>query len=119
MVSSFIRNEKLREAFSFHTLLVGGNPMTASAIYALIHKLEKDGGVWFAKGGTNALGPRHGHPFRAARRRVAAGRSGRTHRDGRRPSDRRHHASGLQFEADAVASNADLMHSYRDLLAGP
>jgi len=55
MVSSFIRNEKLREAFSFHTLLVGGNPMTTSAIYALIHKLEKDGGVWFAKGGTNAL----------------------------------------------------------------
>ncbi|MCV5232503.1 FAD-dependent oxidoreductase, partial [Escherichia coli] len=46
---------KLREALSFHTLLVGGNPMTTSAIYALIHKLEKDGGVWFAKGGTNRL----------------------------------------------------------------
>ena len=39
----------------FHTLLVGGNPMTTSAIYALIHKLERDGGVWFARGGTNAL----------------------------------------------------------------
>ena len=55
MVSSFVRNEKLRQALSFHTLLVGGNPMTTSAIYALIHKLERDGGVWFAKGGTNAL----------------------------------------------------------------
>ena len=55
MVSSFVKNEKLREALSFHTLLVGGNPMKTSAIYALIHKLEKDGGVWFAKGGTNAL----------------------------------------------------------------
>ena len=55
MVSSFVKNEKLRQALSFHTLLVGGNPMTTSAIYALIHKLEKDGGVWFAKGGTNAL----------------------------------------------------------------
>ena len=50
-----MRNEKLREALSFHTLLVGGNPMTTSAIYALIHKLEKDGGVWFAMGGTNRL----------------------------------------------------------------
>jgi phytoene desaturase len=55
IVSSFVKNEKLREALSFHTLLVGGNPMTTSAIYALIHKLERDGGVWFAKGGTNAL----------------------------------------------------------------
>lgn len=55
VVSSFVANEKLRQALSFHTLLVGGNPMTASAIYALIHKLERDGGVWFARGGTNRL----------------------------------------------------------------
>ncbi|HEX8578564.1 MAG TPA: phytoene desaturase [Allosphingosinicella sp.] len=55
VVSGFVRNEKLRQALSFHTLLVGGNPMTTSSIYALIHKLERDGGVWFAKGGTNAL----------------------------------------------------------------
>ncbi|HEY0326416.1 MAG TPA: phytoene desaturase family protein, partial [Allosphingosinicella sp.] len=55
VVSSFVRNEKLRQALSFHSLLVGGNPMTTSAIYALIHKLERDGGVWFARGGTNAL----------------------------------------------------------------
>jgi phytoene desaturase len=55
IVSSFVRNEKLRQALSFHTLLVGGNPMTTSAIYALIHKLERDGGVWFARGGTNKL----------------------------------------------------------------
>ena len=55
IVSSFVSDERLRQALSFHTLLVGGNPMTTSAIYALIHKLERDGGVWFAKGGTNKL----------------------------------------------------------------
>ena len=55
IVSGFVRDEHLREALSFHTLLVGGNPFTTSAIYALIHKLEKMGGVWFAKGGTHAL----------------------------------------------------------------
>ena len=43
MVSSFVKDEHLRQALSFHTLLVGGNPMNTSAIYALIHKLEKDG----------------------------------------------------------------------------
>ncbi len=55
MVSSFVHNDKLRQALSFHSLLVGGNPMTTSSIYALIHKLERDGGVWFARGGTNRL----------------------------------------------------------------
>src|SRR3546814_10774355 len=42
---SYVRSEKLREALSFHTLLVGGNPMATSSIYALIHKLEQDGDV--------------------------------------------------------------------------
>ncbi len=55
MVSTFVNSDKLRQALSFHTLLVGGNPMTTSAIYALIHKLERDGGVWFPLGGTNRL----------------------------------------------------------------
>ncbi len=55
IVSKFVEEEHLRQALSFHTLLVGGNPMTCSSIYALIHKLERDGGVWFAKGGTNRL----------------------------------------------------------------
>jgi len=50
-VSKHIRSDKLRQAFSFHTLLIGGNPLTASAIYALIHKLEQGGGVWLAEHG--------------------------------------------------------------------
>ena len=48
IVSSYVKDERLRQALSFHTLLVGGNPMTTSSIYALIHTIEKDGGVWFA-----------------------------------------------------------------------
>ena len=54
-VSSFIKDEQLRQAFSFHSLLVGGNPFDTSSIYTLIHALERRGGVWFAKGGTGAL----------------------------------------------------------------
>ena len=54
-VSEFIEDPKLRQAFSFHTLLVGGNPFSTSSIYALIHALERKGRVWFAKGGTGAL----------------------------------------------------------------
>jgi len=54
-VASFIKNEKLRQAFSYHTLLVGGNPFSTSAIYALIHALELKWGVHFPRGGTGAL----------------------------------------------------------------
>ncbi len=55
VVSQFIQNEKLRQAFSFHSLLVGGNPFSTSSIYTLIHFLERNWGVYFPKGGTGAL----------------------------------------------------------------
>ena len=54
-VAEFIAEPHLRQAFSFHSLLVGGNPFATSAIYGLIHALERKGGVWFPKGGTGAL----------------------------------------------------------------
>ena len=41
--------------FSFHSLLVGGNPFTTTSIYTLIHCLERKWGVFFPRGGTGAL----------------------------------------------------------------
>ena len=118
MVSSFVKHEKLREALSFHTLLVGGNPMTTSAIYALIHKLEQDGGIWWAKGGTNRLVAAMVKHFE---------RLGGTirlhdpvlhiHTLGDRATEVET-VSGWRERFEAVASNADIMHTYRDLLAG-
>jgi phytoene desaturase len=115
-VSGFVQSEKLRQALSFHTLLVGGNPMKTSSIYALIHKLEKDGGVWWARGGTNRL---------LAGMAALFGRLGGVVRVGD-PVTRietvgnrataLHTQSGWTERFDAVASNADLMHTYRDLL---
>ncbi|MBC7685330.1 MAG: phytoene desaturase [Bdellovibrionales bacterium] len=55
MVSRFIKDPHLRQAFSFHSLLVGGNPFETSSIYALIHALERQWGVFFPQGGTGAL----------------------------------------------------------------
>lgn len=54
-VARFVRDERLRQALSFHALLVGGNPFTTSAIYTLIHHLERKWGVFFPRGGTGAL----------------------------------------------------------------
>jgi phytoene desaturase len=118
IVSSFVQNEKLRQALSFHTLLVGGNPMTTSAIYALIHKLEKDGGVWFARGGTNRLiagmvtqFERLGGSLRVADPVVEIETLG-DRATGVKTK------SGWQANADMVACNSDIMHSYKDLLKG-
>ncbi len=55
IVSKYIKDRHLREAFSFHSLLVGGNPFSASSIYTLIHHLERQWGVHFPMGGTGAL----------------------------------------------------------------
>ncbi len=54
-VNQYIQDDRLRQVFSFHPLLIGGNPFQSTSIYAMIHKLEQDSGVWFAMGGTGAL----------------------------------------------------------------
>jgi phytoene desaturase len=116
MVSSFVKNEKLREALSFHTLLVGGNPMKTSAIYALIHKLEKDGGVWFAKGGTNRLIAAMVTQFERIGGTLIVGDAvERIETQGERTTGVVTQ-SGHRIDCDAVATNGDIMHSYRDLL---
>ena len=53
--SSFIKNDFLRQCFSFHPLLVGGNPFDTTSIYALIHYLEREWGIHYAMGGTGTV----------------------------------------------------------------
>ena len=55
LVSSHMRNERLRTIFSFHPLLIGGNPFQTTAIYCLIAFLEQHYGVHFAMGGMGRL----------------------------------------------------------------
>jgi len=101
---------------SFHTLLVGGNPMTTSSIYTLIHKLEKEGGVWFAMGGTSKLIAgmvTHFERLGGVMRLNDPVTSIDTMGDRATGVTTK---SGWSIIADAVASNADVMHSYRDLL---
>ncbi len=54
-VAKYIKDDHVRQALSFHSLLVGGNPFETSSIYTLIHYLERNWGVYFPKGGTGAL----------------------------------------------------------------
>lgn len=115
VVSSFVRNEKLRQALSFHSLLVGGNPMTTSAIYALIHKLERDGGVWFARGGTNKLVAGMVRQFErlGGTLRLNDPVTKIVTKEGR--ATRVQTATGWSERFDAVASNADVVRTYEML----
>lgn len=54
-VSQFVKDPFLRQVFSFHPLLVGGNPFDTPSIYAMIHYLEREWGVWYTMGGTAAI----------------------------------------------------------------
>jgi phytoene desaturase len=116
IVARHIRDPQLRQAFSYHTLLVGGNPFTASAIYSLIHALERKWGVLFPRGGTGAL-------IRALVK-LFKDLGGEIHLDspvesietraGRVQGVR---LAGASMPVRAVVSNADVVHTYTRLLS--
>jgi phytoene desaturase len=118
IISKFIKNDYLRQVFSFHPLLVGGNPFTSSSIYTLIHYLERNWGVFYAEGGTGAL-------VRALVD-VFTELGGEIRLDC--PVEKIHTsngrvtgvtaADGWHGDFDAVASNADVVHTYDALLDG-
>lgn len=115
-VSQFIKDDFLRRCFSFHPLLVGGNPFVTTSIYAMIHYLEREWGVYFAMGGTGALVQ--------AMVQLIEDLGGKFHynsevieilTDGRKVTGIRL-ADGREFSADHVISNGDVANTYRQLL---
>jgi len=116
-VSGYVQDDHLRQALSFHTLLVGGSPFAASSIYALIHALERDGGVWFAKGGTNALVAGLARLFEDLGGKLVVSDPVRRIETGAGRVTGLVHADGTAEAFDAVASNADIVHTYGQLLA--
>ena len=54
-VSQYIKDDFLRRCFSFHPLLIGGNPLDAASLYVLIHYLEREWGIHYAYGGTGSI----------------------------------------------------------------
>lgn len=115
-VAKYIKDPQLREAFSFHSLLVGGNPFKASSIYTLIHYLERNWGVHFPKGGTHALVRALVKLFEDLGGTVKLNSEidSIDTKEGRVVGLTT--CSGERFNCDLVVSNAEVMHTYRDLL---
>lgn len=116
MVCRHLKNPYLRVVFSFHPLLIGGNPLKVTGSYALIHTLERRFGVHWAMGGTgalvramvNLLGDR-GVPVRcnADVKRILV-------EDGRAAGVELR--NGERIAADIVVSNADAAWTYKHLV---
>lgn len=113
--SLYFRDPRNRFIFSFHPLFIGGNPFRAPAIYEMIPYLEKTGGVWYSKGGMYSLIEAMGRIF------TEIGGTLCTDAEVTEIPIRNRKAVGVQtgqeiHEADLVVSNADFIHTYRDLI---
>jgi phytoene desaturase len=118
IISKFIKDPHLRMVFSFHPLLVGCNPFSSSSIYTLIHYLERNWGVFFVKGGTGALVKALVKLFEELGGEVRLGAEvERIHTSGGRVTGVST-SDGWHGDFDAVASNADVVHTYAHLLEG-
>ncbi len=115
-VARHMRDERLRTAFSFHPLLIGGNPFSASAIYALIPHLERQWGVHWAMGGTGRLVAGLVDLLRGQGGALRLGAEvAEIMVEGGRACGVRL-VSGEEIRATVVVSNADSAWTYRHLL---
>jgi phytoene desaturase len=117
-IAGYVKNEKLRQLLSFHTLLVGGNPFNTTSIYALISYLEHTFGVHFPMGGMGTLVSGMVDLIREQ------GNTVRYNAEVAQILIDRGQASGVRLEngetipADIVVSNADAAWTYKHLLNG-
>ncbi len=118
--SRYFKSDKLRQVFSFETLLVGGNPLSVPAIYAMIHFVEKTWGIHFAMGGTGALVQGFVKKFEdlggrlqcnAEVKQITIAKQGN-----KKVATGITLADGTEIAADVVVSNGDWANTYRQLI---
>jgi len=114
------RDERLRMAFSFHPLFIGGDPFHVTSMYILVSHLEKAFGVHYAMGGVQAIARAMEGVIRSQGGAVrygaevdeitVAGQGKAARATGVRL------LGGEPVAADIVVSNADAGHTYDRLL---
>lgn len=115
-VNRFFKDFRHRFVYSFHPLFVGGNPFSTPAIYLMIPFLEREGGVWFTRGGMYSVVEGLGRYFREM------GGTVRTEAEVHEIVVENGRATGVRtaegvLKADLVVSNADPGHTYGKLVA--
>ncbi|WP_088342992.1 MULTISPECIES: phytoene desaturase family protein [Rhodomicrobium] len=116
MIAKYLKNPKLRQAFSIQPLLVGGSPFDTTSIYGLIHFLERKWGVHFAMGGTGAMIAGIGRLMEETGIDVRLNETvARVTLEGRKVTGVSL-ANGRTVPAEIVVSNADPMHLFTEML---
>ncbi|CAB4961780.1 unannotated protein [freshwater metagenome] len=115
-VRQYLRDPRTERVFSFQAMYAGLSPYDALAIYAVIAYMDSVAGVYFPKGGMNAVpralagaAEKHGVTFRYGTEVT------RVEHNGRRATAVIT-STGERIEADVVVLNPDLPVAYRDLL---
>jgi len=112
-VARFFSHPRVREAFSFHSLFIGGDPFRVPAIYAALVYLQILDGGWYADGGVYSLVEAMARPLdvrchsRVEAVETAGGRVRAVRLTG-----------GERIPADVVISNADVLRTH-ELLGRP
>lgn len=110
------RDERLRMAFSFHPLFIGGDPFHVTSMYILVSHLEKAFGVHYAMGGAGAIAEAMA---KAARRQganlVFSQEVSQINTDQGRVTGVTL-TCGKTLKAGLVVSNGDAGHTYEKLL---
>ena len=118
--SKYFKSDKLRQVFSFEPLLVGGNPLSVPAIYAMIHFVEKTWGIHFAMGGTGALVQGFVTKFKELggeiKYNAPVSQINVTRKDGKKVVTGVTLGDGFVINADLVVSNADWATTYGKLI---
>ncbi|MDH3424717.1 MAG: phytoene desaturase family protein, partial [Gemmatimonadota bacterium] len=115
-VNRFFEDFRHRFIFSFHPLFVGGNPFKTPSIYLMIPYLEREGGVWFTRGGMYSVVEAMGRLF------TELGGTIETEAEVTEIVCENGRAVGVttadaRYPADVVVSNADPGHTYSKLVA--
>ncbi|MFW9954145.1 MAG: phytoene desaturase family protein [Candidatus Thorarchaeota archaeon] len=117
MVSSYLKDDRMRIALSFNPLFIGGNPFAATAIYCLITYIEEKHGVWWVRGGT--------HKFIEAMERLLKELGGKVELNSEvnriNVSEGKHvkgveTAAGKTYDADLVIANSDIATTYTKMI---
>ncbi|MGM0669060.1 MAG: phytoene desaturase family protein [Gemmatimonadota bacterium] len=114
-VNRYFSDFRHRFIFSFHPLFVGGNPFYTPAIYLMIPFLEREGGVWFTRGGMYSVVEAMGTVFQELGGIIRTGTevSGIRVEEGRAVGVE---AGDAYYPAELVVSNADVGHTYKHLV---
>ena len=117
-VASYVSDFRLRFAMSFHPLFVGGDPFNVTSMWGLVNYLEHKFGVHYVSGGAQAMADAMASKICSDGGQVKLNHSVKRILTSGSKAIGVELSSGQKLHSDIVISNADIGHTYNNLLEG-